>query len=54
MLNAGTTMKNILLVEDDPEVRSLFKLHFNQQLYTLISHATGNDALQQIIEEKFD
>lgn len=47
-------MKNILLVEDDYEIRELLKLHFDTQLYHLASSATGKDALQQLAEEKFD
>jgi two-component system alkaline phosphatase synthesis response regulator PhoP len=47
-------MKNILLVEDDFEIRELLKLHFDTQLYNLTSSATGKDALQQAAEENFD
>ncbi len=47
-------MKNILLVEDDFEIRELLKLHFDTQLYNLTSSATGKDALQQVAEENFD
>ena len=54
MPNVDVIMKNILLVEDDPEITNLFKLHFNKQLYSLFPCATGNDALQQLLNEKFD
>ena len=47
-------MKKILLVEDDPEIRGLLKLHLNGQLYYLTSSATGKDALQRMSEETFD
>lgn len=47
-------MKNILLVEDDPELSKLLRLHFNTQLYNLTSSATGKDALKQVTEGKFD
>lgn len=47
-------MKKILLVEDDPEITKLLKLHFNPQLYNLASSATGKDALKLVTEGKFD
>lgn len=47
-------MKKILLVEDDPEIRELLKLHFNAQVYNLTSSASGKEALQQVTAEKFD
>lgn len=47
-------MKKILLVEDDSEIRELLKLHFNTQLYSLTSSATGKGALQEIKEGDFD
>jgi two-component system alkaline phosphatase synthesis response regulator PhoP len=46
--------KKILLVEDDSEIRELLKLHFNTQLYSLTSTATGKGALQEIKEGDFD
>lgn len=47
-------MKKILLVEDDPEIRELLKLHFNAHIYSLTSSATGNDALQQVRAAQYD
>jgi two-component system alkaline phosphatase synthesis response regulator PhoP len=47
-------MKKILLVEDDPDLTSLLKLHFNSHLYTLTSSPNGHDALKQVTEGKFD
>ncbi len=47
-------IKKILLVEDDPEITKLLKLHFNTQLYNLASAATGKDAVKQVTEGKFD
>lgn len=40
-------MKNILLVEDDPEITRLLNLHFDMQLYKLTSCSTGKEALEK-------
>lgn len=47
-------MKRILLVEDDPEITKLLKLHLNTQMYDLTSSSTGKDALEQQTEGQFD
>ncbi len=47
-------MKKILLVEDDPEISQLLNLHFDNNLYSLTSSATGKDALEKISTENYD
>jgi DNA-binding response OmpR family regulator len=47
-------VKNILLVEDDPEIAELLNLHFDQHLYNLTSSSSGKDALDKISDEHFD
>jgi len=47
-------MINILLVEDDPEISKLIKLHFNSQSYIIFSCSTGEEALKKTINDKFN
>ncbi|MEO6453545.1 MAG: response regulator, partial [Ginsengibacter sp.] len=47
-------MKKILLVEDDPEITKLLKLHFNTQSYDFFSCVNGGDALKKVKSEHFD
>lgn len=47
-------MNNILLVEDDPEITKLLKLHFDSQAYLISSCLNGEDAIMKIAETKFD
>jgi DNA-binding response OmpR family regulator len=47
-------MKNILLVEDDPEITSLLNLHFSSQSYNLISAINGNNAKHEVLKNTFN
>ena len=47
-------MNNILLVEDDPEITKLLKLHFDSQAYLITSCLSGEEAIKKIEENKFD
>lgn len=47
-------MNNILLVEDDPEITKLLKLHFDSQTYLISSCLSGEEAIKKIAEGKFD
>jgi DNA-binding response OmpR family regulator len=47
-------MKNILLIEDDPEISKLLNLHLSSQLYNLTSSSTGEDALKEVVANEFD
>lgn len=47
-------MNNILLVEDDPEITKLLKLHFDSQAYLISSCLSGEDAIMKIAETNFD
>ncbi len=47
-------MKNILLVEDDPEITELLNLHFDNNLYHLTSSATAKNALEKISANYYD
>ncbi len=47
-------MKNILLVEDDPEITSLLNLHFSSQTYNLITAANGAQAKKEILDHDFN
>ena len=47
-------MNNILLVEDDPEITKLLKLHFDSQAYLISSCLSGEEAIKKIGESKFD
>lgn len=47
-------MKNILLVEDDPEISKLLNLHFNSQTYCLTSCSKGEEAMKKVLKDKFD
>ncbi len=47
-------MKKILLVEDDPEITKLLKLHFNTQSYDFFSCVNGGAALKKVKNEHFD
>jgi CheY-like chemotaxis protein len=40
-------MRNILLVEDDPEITKLLNLHFDSNLYTLANCCKGAEAIQK-------
>ncbi len=47
-------MNNILLVEDDPEITKLLKLHFDSQAYLITSCLNGEEAIKKIEDNKFD
>lgn len=46
-------MRNILLVEDDPEITRLLKLHFDSGMYQLTCCATGAEALEKASDGDF-
>lgn len=46
-------MKNILLIEDDPEITKLLNLHFDVNLYHLTSCAMGKEAIEKFLNEDF-
>lgn len=46
-------MNNILLIEDDPEITKLLKLHFDGNLYTLTSCSIGKEAIERFFNEEF-
>src|ERR1700760_728081 len=47
-------MKNILLVEDDPQITTLLNLHLNSSTHTLTSCGRGQDALKKIERNEYD
>jgi len=47
-------MKNIFLVEDDPQITTLLNLHLNSQTHTLTSCGRGQDALKNIERNEYD
>ena len=47
-------MHSILLIEDDPEIIKLLKLHFDQNLYAFFSATTIHEATKQVFKNKFD
>ena len=47
-------MKNILLVEDDPEITRLLNLHFDSGLYNLTSCSTGKDAIEKAVKDDYN
>ena len=47
-------MKNILLVEDDPQITTLLNLHLNSATHTLTSCGRGQDALKNIERNEYD
>ncbi len=46
-------MKNILLVEDDPEIAKLLNLHFDAALYNLNICPTGKEAIEKFSNSEF-
>ncbi len=46
-------MKNILLVEDDPEITKLLNLHFDGNLYALTSSSIGKEAIEIFFNQEF-
>ena len=46
-------MNNILLIEDDPEITKLLKLHFDGNLYSLTSCSIGKEAIERFFNEEF-
>lgn len=46
-------MKNILLIEDDPEIVKLLNLHFDGSQYNLTACNTGNKAIEKFLNEEF-
>ncbi|MDQ3681660.1 MAG: response regulator transcription factor [Bacteroidota bacterium] len=46
-------MKNILLVEDDPEITRLLNLHFDSGLYNLTCCSSANDAIEKVAADNF-
>lgn len=47
-------MKNILLVEDDPEITKLLQLHYKEPNYQLTATASGKDGLDKALAGNFD
>ncbi|MDQ6815664.1 MAG: response regulator transcription factor [Bacteroidota bacterium] len=47
-------MKDILLVEDDPELANLLNLHFSSQSYNLVTAGNGKDAIKEISALRFN
>lgn len=47
-------MKNILLVEDDPEITKLLQLHYKDPNYQLTATSNGNDGLEKALTGSFD
>ncbi|WCT14273.1 response regulator transcription factor [Mucilaginibacter jinjuensis] len=47
-------MKNILLVEDDPEITKLLQLHFKEPNYTLVATASGSEGLEKALIGNFE
>lgn len=52
--NYWNAMKNILLVEDDPELSRLLELHFRSRDYSLFTCGNGEEAMEKLVSEKFD
>jgi DNA-binding response OmpR family regulator len=46
-------MKNVLLIEDDPEISKLLNLHFDVSLYNLTSCSIGKLAIEKFINGNF-
>ena len=46
-------MKNILLIEDDPEITKLLKLHFDSNLYQFTSCSIGKEAIEKFFDQEF-
>jgi DNA-binding response OmpR family regulator len=46
-------MKNILLVEDDPQITQLLNLHFNPPEYDITSCTKGEDAIERVMHNNF-
>ena len=47
-------MKNILLVEDDPQITTLLNLHLNSPAHSLTSCGKGQEALKKIESNEYD
>jgi DNA-binding response OmpR family regulator len=47
-------MKNILLVEDDPQIANLLNLHFHTDVYRLTACKNGKEAIEAIMADAFD
>jgi two-component system, OmpR family, alkaline phosphatase synthesis response regulator PhoP len=47
-------MKNILLVEDDPQITALLHLHLNSPAHSVTSSERGKDALKKIEQNHYD
>ncbi|OKS88067.1 response regulator transcription factor [Mucilaginibacter polytrichastri] len=47
-------MKDILLVEDDPEIAKLLQLHYKEPNYKLIHTYSGKDGLEKALTGNFD
>ncbi|MGI8952663.1 MAG: response regulator transcription factor [Chitinophagaceae bacterium] len=47
-------MKNLLLVEDDPEITKLLELHLQSDLFRLTSCNNGKDAIDKILNNNFN
>ncbi len=46
-------MKNVLLIEDDPEITKLLNLHFDKSLYNLTCFSIGREAVQKFQHDSF-
>lgn len=46
-------MKNILLVEDDPEITKLLNLHFDTNIYNLTCCSVGREAVEKFQQDHF-
>jgi DNA-binding response OmpR family regulator len=47
-------MKNILLVEDDPEITGLLSLHFDTPLFNLNTCQKGTEAIEKLSKEHYN
>src|SRR6187402_406270 len=47
-------MKDILLVEDDPEIAKLLQLHYKEPHYRLTHTDSGKEGLEKALTGKFD
>ncbi len=46
-------MKNVLLIEDDPEITKLLNLHFDTNIYNLTSCSVGREAVEKFQHDNF-
>lgn len=53
LLKPFINMRNILLVEDDPDIARLLSLHLDSQTYQLTCCASGKDAVQKALRQEY-